>query len=210
MVENQEYWIYIPNFIEKCKTNEINFMKTYDDILPFVKEYDVNISMLGKTYPSRRISCVFKNNVNEISGVEDKRNTSKLFSYGKLPNYDWVEAPLILHEIKKIIENYCGIVFDYCLVHIYRDGNDKIDKHSDKEALNSCVVSFSLGESRIFRFQRNGLTSGWEKEYILNGGDLLIMKAGCQQIYHHWVPEQKRITKPRINFTFRKNDDIHY
>jgi len=49
-----------------------------------------------------------------------------------------------------------------------------------------------------------GVSAGWEKEFILNGGDLLIMKIGCQKEYNHWVPIEKKVLDSRINLTFRK------
>ncbi len=84
-----------------------------------------------------------------------------------------------LKQIRDMVQNYMlkfldtEIEFDYALVHLYRDGKDKIDKHSDREARKTHVASLSLGERRKFRFQRSGLTSGWEKEFELEGGDLL-------------------------------------
>jgi len=46
-------------------------------------------------------------------------------------------------------------------------------------------------------------TRGWDYEWDLNAGDLIIMKVGCQSQYKHTVPKQLRVTKPRLNLTFR-------
>ncbi len=115
-------------------------------------------------------------------------------------------TPVALMFIKNLLENDFNCKFNYCLSHLYRNGDDKIDRHSDKEALNNPIASLSFGATRKFRFQRKGVTSGWEKEFELNGGDLLIMKVGCQQIYEHWIPVEKKVKEPRINLTFRFNN----
>ena len=131
---------------------------------------------------------------------------STFFSYNQLPTYDWKEAP-ITSWIRDQVEDYCQTRFNYCLVHLYRDGKDKIGRHNDREALNSVVASLSLGTTRKFRFQELGVKTGWCKQYSLNSGDLLVMKAGCQRLYEHWVPAEKKVTEGRLNFTFRTYDN---
>ena len=61
---------------------------------------------------------------------------------------------MILNFIKKSVEDYTKTTFDYCLIHIYRDGHDNIGWHNDKEAMSSdknemmdsVIASVSLGE----------------------------------------------------------------
>ncbi len=40
-----------------------------------------------------------------------------------------------------------GVEFDYCLVNLYRDGNDHINFHADNEA-KDIVASMTLGATR--------------------------------------------------------------
>ena len=40
-----------------------------------------------------------------------------------------------------------GVEFDYCLVNLYRDGNDYINFHADNEA-KDVIASISLGATR--------------------------------------------------------------
>jgi alkylated DNA repair dioxygenase AlkB len=111
-------------------------------------------------------------------------------------------VPLIDSIRKYILETF-GIVSDYCLVHLYFDGDAAIAWHSDKEALNSPVVSVSFGATREFRFRLIGQTSGYTDTVQLRSGDLLIMNIGCQQMYEHCITKSKRVTDARINLTFR-------
>lgn len=201
MCEDTQYWTYVPGFVDNSY-----FELVYDDMKRFVKQYDVNV--YGKVYPSRRMSCTFTNvdncNDDDNNNIKNKYNTA-LFSYSDIPSYDWNQSPAIVW-LRQQMEDHCQTTFDYCLVHLYRDGEDKIDKHSDKEGLNTVIASLSMGATRKFRFQKIGISSGWDKEYALAGGDLLIMKVGCQSRYVHWVPKEVRVKQPRLNFTFRTYD----
>ena len=42
---------------------------------------------------------------------------------------------------------FVGVEFDYCLVNLYRDGNDYINFHADNEA-KDIIASMSLGVTR--------------------------------------------------------------
>lgn len=46
---------------------------------------------------------------------------------------------------------YLGVRFDYCLVNLYRNGNDHINFHADNEA-NDIIASISLGAKRRYTF----------------------------------------------------------
>ena len=67
-----------------------------------------------------------KHNLRNNSVRKKKRRENILFSF-------------------KIID----IKFDYCLVNLYRDGNDYINFHADNEA-KDIIASISLGATRRF------------------------------------------------------------
>jgi alkylated DNA repair dioxygenase AlkB len=48
---------------------------------------------------------------------------------------------------------FVGVEFDYCLVNLYRDGNDHINFHADNEA-KDIVASMTLGATRRYIFSR--------------------------------------------------------
>ena len=149
------------------------------------------------TFVSKRRSCYF--HTPEITPVAG----SSLFSYENLDGYEWI--PEITHLTNFIEENF-GDASDYVLAHIYDDGTDNINPHNDKEAWSTPVYSFSFGATRKFRFQRIGDKSGYSKEFHLEDGDLLVMRAGCQQRWKHFVPVEKRVKDKRINITIRQKD----
>jgi alkylated DNA repair dioxygenase AlkB len=189
LVVVSEWWDYYPIFIDPCV-----FELLYSEVSNTCKIHKINV--YGKQYNSKRMSCYFTSMVNVTP-------TSKNYNYGDLPSFDWEVSPTI-SIIKEMIEKMLNTHYDYCLVHIYRNGNDSIGWHNDKEALNTDIASVSLGATRKFRFREIDNISGWHSEIILNSGDLLHMKTGCQTKYKHCVPVEKTVKESRINLTFRK------
>lgn len=190
----EKFWEYHPQLIHKDV-----FANLYPQALILCQGYTNTV--YGKVYLAKRVSCYFSNNPasrqNEVSAK------SKYFDYSNLPVYDW-SASEDISNIKTVIEDKFKTTYDYCLMHIYRDGNDTIGYHRDKEALTTDIASVSLGASRKFRFRKLGQTKSWEEEFVLHNGDVLLMKEGCQQNYQHSVPVEKKVKEPRINLTFRK------
>ena len=83
---------------------------------------------------------------------------------------------------------------------------------NDSEALNSTVASVSLGAERKFRIKTQGRKKGWDEEFKLGSGTLLVMHGpnkdnnytGFQSVYYHTVPVEKKVKGIRINLTFRQ------
>lgn len=175
-------WKYYPSMFEDVDL---------DELLEKVESL-VEDNIVGR-YKIERKSC-------KIVG---ERIDDVVFSYRNFAVYNW-SVSRIIRRIKRKIEKELNLrPFDYCLVHLYKDGNSSIAWHNDNEALDSEVVSVSFGATRKFRFRKIGTTKGWKKEFLLGHGDVLLMKVGCQSKYQHTVPKEKRITEPRINLTFR-------
>lgn len=187
-------WTYYPKYF----SNDL-FQPLYEEIKDKVQEYIVKV--YGKDYPSRRISCFFTD-----VKTENVKSKSKYFSYGNLPSFNWTESDII-YNIKLNIEEKLQTHFDYCLVHIYRNGDDMIAYHNDKEALDTDIASVSFGATRKFRMRNIGETKGYTAEFQLESGDLFYMHNGCQRKYTHSVPQEKKVKLPRINLTFRKSQN---
>ena len=65
---------------------------------------------------------------------------------------------VLLQELKLRIEKYSSQEFNSVLGNLYRNGNDSMGWHADKEPElgdNPCVASLSLGEERLFKFRHN-------------------------------------------------------
>lgn len=190
MSEMSEFWTHVPGFIPSY---------VFQPFYEILKEYTIPIT---RPLLNGRVSCMFM----------DIHNTGSTIKYDRIKNYKWSEAPSILQEICKLVEQYTGKTYDYVLAHIYPSGISGIGWHSDSEALTSDVVSISMGAARKFRFRKIGRTKGYDHEILLKDGDLLIMKGpdpavgrpSCQEVFMHGVPVEKKVKTPRINLTFRQ------
>lgn len=192
-MEDKIYWNYYPKLFDASWRERV-----FQDIEPRVRGYTNKI--YGKEYPARRLSCYFQSNKGEI----DAR--AKYFDYGHLQVYDWDDSELV-KEIRAIIEKKFETKFDYVLIHLYPNGIDGvIGYHADRESLNEDIISVSFGATRKFRLRKLGQTKGYEKQFLLNDGDVIHMLKGCQKNYKHSVPTERKVKEARINFTFRKYD----
>jgi alkylated DNA repair dioxygenase AlkB len=178
---------YIPDFIKE--PNNV-FEKLMQEI-PFEQR---QVKVFGKIYDEPRLTSVHG----------DDNVLDKTYIYSKSIRELKPMTPSLI-EIKKQIEHYTSHTFDFVLLNLYRNGNDKVGWHSDDEPMMNCsnIVSISLGEERIFKF-RNKNTKDLVWKNKLANGSMVWMKPNCQELYEHEVPKETKVNKPRINLTFRK------
>ena len=110
-----------------------------------------------------------------------------------------------LLNLKKKIEKATGYQFNSVLLNLYRDGNDSVAWHCDKESElgdRPVIASVSLGQVRNFDFRK---VDDRKKKYSLplQHGSLLIMKGDLQVDWEHRIAKSVRALAPRINLTFR-------
>lgn len=113
----------------------------------------------------------------------------------------WVEK---LYQLKTIVEKKTGEQFNSCLLNLYRNGEEAMAWHSDGEKdlkKHGAIASLSLGAERKFSFKHKA--SKKKVSLLLEHGSLLVMRGTTQDYWQHCLPPMKRITKPRINLTFR-------
>ena len=110
-------------------------------------------------------------------------------------------------QLLATVNHSLGADFNGILVNQYNDGNDNIGKHSDDEkGLEAVgVVAISYGTERIFRI-RDKITNKIVCDIPTTHGSILQMGGiQFQSLYTHEIPVQKKVTQPRISFTFRKH-----
>ncbi len=110
----------------------------------------------------------------------------------------------VLKQIKEIVESNCDESFNSCLLNLYQDGNEGMGWHADNEKelkRNGTIVSISLGAERKFSFKHK--VSHEVVDINLENGSALLMKGEIQQFWKHCLPKSKKISKPRVNLTFR-------
>ena len=122
---------------------------------------------------------------------------------GKISNPNpWTPELLIL---KDKVERVAGIRFNSVLLNYYRDGNDSVAWHSDRESVlgkNPIIASVSFGQVRSFDI-RNKANHSEHYSVRLEHGSFLLMKAGLQENWEHRIAKSLKPMKARVNLTFR-------
>ena len=109
-----------------------------------------------------------------------------------------------LLQLKAIVEQQCHAQFNSCLLNLYHDGNEGMAWHSDDEkslGRNTTIASLSLGAERKFAFKHK--QTKLSTSVILQSGSLLVMQGSTQTHWLHALPKTTKVTRPRINLTFR-------
>lgn len=115
--------------------------------------------------------------------------------------------PPILEEIRVLLSERYGRLFDSVGFNLYRDGRDSVAWHADrisKEIEDPIVALVSIGESRKFLLRPKG--GGASRAFVLRGGDLLVTGGQTQRAWEHSVPKVAR-AGPRISLAYRHNMD---
>jgi alkylated DNA repair dioxygenase AlkB len=125
------------------------------------------------------------------------------YSYANL-TIKGCEWGFVTSKLKELVEKETGYSFNSCLLNWYKDGNDKIGWHADREKQlgeNPVIAAFNLGDSRTFHLRKKEDRSV-KFEYVLEAGDILVMDEYCQNIWEHAIlPEYNK--GERISLTFR-------
>lgn len=117
-------------------------------------------------------------------------------------NNSWTPELLLL---KERIEKEFGYRFNGVLLNLYRDNNDSVAWHRDKESSygkRPVIASISLGQTRNFDFRKK---DHHQSKYSLplQSGSLLMMKGDLQENWEHRIAKSTVPMKERINLTFR-------
>ena len=111
-----------------------------------------------------------------------------------------------IKKVQTFISDNYGINYDSVLINYYKDGNIGMRYHSDAiyDEWEEDTVVLSFGSSRYISFREIGNYDN-KKKILLENGDLLFMKKGCQMKYQHRVLKDKKITNDRISLVFKKH-----
>jgi alkylated DNA repair dioxygenase AlkB len=109
-----------------------------------------------------------------------------------------------LIDLKSLTEKISGQSFNSCLMNLYHDGSEGVSWHSDGEKdlkKDGAIGSLSFGAERKFIFKHK--QNKTNVELFLEHGSLMVMKGITQMHWLHRLPPASRITRPRVNLTFR-------
>ena len=99
-----------------------------------------------------------------------------------------------------------GMQFNAVLLNLYRNGNDSVAWHSDKEhkiGKNPSIASLTFGQTRPFRFRHKSNKEIGQVEIPLHHGTLLLMSGTTNTFWEHHIPKSAKEMLPRINLTFK-------
>ncbi len=114
-----------------------------------------------------------------------------------------------LDAVRRELEALLATRFCYVLLNRYRDGNDSVAWHNDREAARMAsptIASLTLGATRAFDIRPKADL----KRVVsidLDHGDLIVMRGATQTNYDHRVRKDPRVRDERINLTFRQHPE---
>lgn len=193
LFESDEYYEFPEELLEYTKDflSEKEASELFNKLVPTTPWKQNTQKMYDKTVVTPRLTAWYG-------------DSSKMYHLG---NNDFLvnEWSTELIDIKKRIEKLTGYTFNSVLLNLYRDGNDSVAWHRDKESElgnRPVIASLSLGQVRNFDFRK---VDDHRKKYslALENGSLLIMKGNLQVHWEHRIAKSARKMKPRINLTFR-------
>ena len=173
---------YYPDFVEDI---------FFEDLRSSVRWRQDEITVFGKTHPQPRLTCWYGD---------------RSYSYSGITMHPDPWTPLLL-DLKKKVEEKCGLEFNSLLINYYRNGSDHVSWHADDErelGVNPAIASLSFGEVRRFQLRHRSLKDLKPVTLDLESGSLVLMAGAIQR---HWVHRIAKSAKPlggRINLTFRR------
>ncbi len=123
------------------------------------------------------------------------------YTYSRLRNEPAAWTPA-LGQLRDGLRDALGVDLNSCLANWYRDGNDSMGWHADREPeLRDAIVSVTLGAERTFQLREG--RKGTPVSVVLPHGSVLVMTVASQHRYVHRVPKERGAGE-RLNLTFRR------
>lgn len=182
--------------------------------------YEGTVNYYGKLLPKTHADLYLNNLLETIEWQNDEAiifgkkiiTKRKVAWYGEKPyQYTYSNTTKYalpwtkeLLELKTLVEKETGECFNSCLLNLYHNGNEGMAWHSDSETQlkkDGAIGSLSFGAERKFAFKHKQTKE--KTDLFLEHGSLLVMKGTTQTYWLHRLPPSKKITKLRINLTFR-------
>ena len=114
--------------------------------------------------------------------------------------------PPAIAAVKARVQAGTGHRFNSVLANLYRDGQDGMGWHADREpelGPEPVIASVSFGATRKFMLKHRNKKATPRVDLWLGSGSLLLMLPPTQAHWRHAVPKTQKAIGPRINLTFR-------
>jgi len=126
-----------------------------------------------------------------------------VYRYSGIDHHPLNWTPTLL-SLRDRISRFGGWQFNSVLGNYYRNGQDSMGWHADKErelGPTPLIASLSFGAERLFKLRHN--KSRLTVDMMLGNGSLLVMSGELQRNWRHCLPKIPELAMPRINLTFR-------
>lgn len=120
--------------------------------------------------------------------------------------YQWSLTSLKIRDcVEKNLKPLVVQQMNHCVTNYYRDGQDFIAHHSDKDLdldREGVIVSVSIGDERILELKRRNEPRDCTK-IILPHGSMLVLGPNTNRLFTHSILQKTCSSQPRISLTFR-------
>ncbi|SHM24541.1 Alkylated DNA repair dioxygenase AlkB [Chryseobacterium carnipullorum] len=178
---------YRENFLSREEADGLK-----DHLLTTAKWEQRTQKMYDKTVLTPRLTAWYGDQNKSYESADNNTSSTNL----------WIPELL---SLKERIEKEFGYRFNGVLLNLYRDNNDSVAWHRDKEnryGKRPVIASISLGQTRNFDFRKR---DHHQSKYglPLPNGSLLIMKGDLQENWEHRIAKSTVRMKKRIDLIFR-------
>jgi alkylated DNA repair dioxygenase AlkB len=181
--------LYTPGFLSRPEADA-----TFTEIQDTLAWEQRDVVVFGRRVAQPRLTCWIADFEYTYSGLT-------------LPPARW--PPPVQRLRRRVEEAVFGESrgqFGGVLANLYRDGQDAMGLHADDEPEllpDAEIASVSLGAERRFVLKPRDASAA-PHEIRPAHGSLLVMAGTLQRHWRHGVPREARVTRPRINLTFRQ------
>ena len=178
---------YIPGFLTATASDQLLARS-----LAGIAWTQDHITLFGKSMPVPRGTAWFS-------------SVSATYRYSGLEHQPQAMPDFVRELLLEVVKR-TEIEFNSILVNLYQDGTQSMGWHADNEpelGPEVTIASLSVGAERELRF-RHRHNKERRLGISLEHGSLLMMYSPLQLYWLHELPKRRRITEPRINFSFRE------
>jgi alkylated DNA repair dioxygenase AlkB len=175
----------------------------YGKVIPQVEEQRVLEELLHHIAWKNDEAVIFGKHIITKRKVAWYGDAAYAYTYSKTTKQALLWTGELL-KLKHLVEAHTGTRFNSCLLNLYHDGDEGMSWHSDDEkslGKNTTIASLSFGAERKFAFKHKATRQ--TIFMVLESGSLLVMKGTTQTHWLHRLPKTTKVTRPRVNLTFR-------
>lgn len=113
-----------------------------------------------------------------------------------------------IKEVQEQLTKRFGVASNYAQMNYYRNGEDSIDWHFDREVMpGDSIMALSLGAPRKIEFRAKGSSTVTQLIDLTHNSLLIMNREASTQFYEHRIAKTKKglreFVGSRISITFR-------